>query len=103
LTLRHAPASPPFPYTTLFRSLGPNFFEPTVVTDVDSSMNLFQEETFGPILAMQTVKGAEEAIRHANDSPFALAASVWTKDAKKGDRKSTRLNSSHVSISYAVF
>ena len=64
--------------------LGSNFFEPTVVTDVDSTMNLFQEETFGPILAIQSVKDAAEAVRHANDSPFALAASVWTKDAKKG-------------------
>src|SRR6202007_689908 len=39
--------------------LGANFFEPTVVSDVDSTMNLFREETFGPILAIQTVKDAE--------------------------------------------
>src|SRR5437773_270681 len=78
--------------------LGPNFFEPTVVTDVDSSMNLFQEETFGPILAMQTVKGAEEAIRHANDSPFALAASVWTKDAKKGHSIAERIRAGAVMV-----
>ncbi|PYT54689.1 MAG: succinate-semialdehyde dehydrogenase, partial [Acidobacteria bacterium] len=50
--------------------LGPNFFEPTVVTGVDSSMRLFQEETFGPILAIQTVRDAKEAIVRANDSPF---------------------------------
>ena len=64
--------------------LGSNFFEPTVVTDVDSTMNLFQEETFGPILAIQTVKDDAEALRRANDSSFALAASVWTKNTKKG-------------------
>ncbi|OLB29057.1 MAG: hypothetical protein AUH13_17440 [Acidobacteria bacterium 13_2_20CM_58_27] len=82
--------------------LGPNFFEPTVVTDVDSSMNLFQEETFGPILAMQTVKGAEEAIRHANDSPFALAASVWTKDAKKGQSIAERIRAGAVMVNDAI-
>src|SRR5229473_6374834 len=64
--------------------LGPSFFEPTVIMDVDSTMRLFQEETFGPILAIQTVKDAGVAIQHANDSPFALAASVWTSDTKKG-------------------
>src|SRR6266446_4700650 len=42
--------------------LGANFFEPTVITNVDSTMKLFQEETFGPILAIQTVADAEEAI-----------------------------------------
>ncbi|MGB8475748.1 MAG: aldehyde dehydrogenase family protein, partial [Candidatus Acidiferrum sp.] len=61
--------------------LGENFFEPTVLAGVDSSMKLFQEETFGPILAVQSTKDAEEAVARANDSPFALAASVWTSDA----------------------
>src|SRR5258708_3577987 len=60
--------------------LGANFFEPTVISGVDSSMKLFQQETFGPILAIQVVKDAKEAIAQANDSPFALAASIWTKD-----------------------
>ena len=64
--------------------LGPNFFEPTVVTGVDSSMKLFQEETFGPILAIQAVRDAKEAIVRANDSPFALAASIWTKNQSRG-------------------
>src|SRR6266853_6343204 len=45
--------------------LGANFFEPTVITNVDSSMKLFQEETFGPILAIQPVRGTEEAITRA--------------------------------------
>ena len=58
--------------------LGANFFEPTVLTGVDSSMQLFRDETFGPILAVQVVRDAEEAIRLANDTDFALAASVWT-------------------------
>jgi len=45
--------------------LGPNFFEPTVISGVDSSMKLFQEETFGPILAIQIVRDAQEAIAQA--------------------------------------
>src|SRR5437016_14880 len=60
--------------------LGPNFFEPTVIVGVDSSMRLFQAETFGPILAIQVVRDAKQEITQANDSPFALAASMWTKD-----------------------
>ncbi len=82
--------------------LGPNFFEPTVITGVDSSMRLFQEETFGPILAMQTVKSSEEAVQRANDSPFALAASVWTKDVKKGQAIAQRLRAGAVMINDAI-
>ena len=82
--------------------LGPNFFEPTVITGVDSSMNLFREETFGPILAMQTVKDSEEAIQRANDSPFALAASVWTENAKKGQAIAQRLRAGAVMVNDAV-
>src|SRR6202020_1087552 len=64
--------------------LGPNFFEPTVIVDVDSASRLFRGETFGPILAIQRVAGAAEAVSRANDSRFALAASIWTADATRG-------------------
>lgn len=82
--------------------LGPNFFEPTVIIGVDSSMKLFQEETFGPILAMQTVRDAEEAIQRANDSPFALAASVWTSDARRGEAIAKRLRAGAVMVNDAI-
>ena len=82
--------------------LGPNFFEPTVITNVDSSMRLFQEETFGPILAMQTVRDAEEAVARANDSPFALAASVWTSNKQQGETIARRLRAGAVMVNDAI-
>ncbi len=82
--------------------LGPNFFEPTVVAGVDSSMKLFQEETFGPILAMQIVHDAEEAVARANDSPFALAASVWTSDRRRGEAIAHRLRAGAVMVNDAI-
>lgn len=66
--------------------LGPNFFEPTVITGVESSMKLFQDETFGPIMAIQVVRDVEEAVKRANDSEFALSASIWTSDLEGGKR-----------------
>jgi acyl-CoA reductase-like NAD-dependent aldehyde dehydrogenase len=66
--------------------LGPNFFEPTVITGVESSMKLFQDETFGPIMAIRVVRDAEQAVKLANDSEFALSASVWTSDLEGGQR-----------------
>jgi len=71
--------------------LGPNFFEPTVIVGVESSMKLFQDETFGPIMAIRVVKDAEEALRLANDSEFALSASVWTSDLEGGQRLAREL------------
>jgi acyl-CoA reductase-like NAD-dependent aldehyde dehydrogenase len=82
--------------------LGANFFGPTVIAGVNSSMRIFQEETFGPILAMQTVKDAEEAIAGANDSTFALAASVWTGDAKRGQAIAGRLRAGAVMVNDAI-
>lgn len=82
--------------------LGPNFFEPTVIAGVDSSMRLFREETFGPILAMQTVHDAEEAITRANDSSFALSASVWTRDAARGESIAKRLRAGAVMVNDAI-
>ena len=82
--------------------LGPNFFEPTVIAGVNSSMKLFQEETFGPILAVQSVANSEEAIARANDSPFALAASIWTSDTDRGQAIAARLRTGAVMINDAI-
>ena len=82
--------------------LGLNFFEPTVIARVDSSMKLFQEETFGPILAIQIMKDAQEAITHANDSPFALAASIWTKSKTRGLALAAELRAGAVMVNDAI-
>ncbi len=82
--------------------LGPNFFEPTVVSGVNASMRLFQEETFGPILAVQIVADAEEALRLANDSDFTLAASVWTRDKSQGLDIARRLNAGAVMVNDVI-
>jgi len=82
--------------------LGPGFFEPAVVTKVNSSMKLFQEETFGPIMAIQTVRDSEEAIAMANDSPFTLAASVWTGNPKRGAGMAARLRAGSVMVNDVI-
>src|ERR1700722_20675935 len=82
--------------------LGPNFFEPTVIVDVDSASRLFQEETFGPILAIQRVANADEAVTRANDSRFALAASVWTANAGLAKKIAAQLRAGSVMINDAI-
>jgi acyl-CoA reductase-like NAD-dependent aldehyde dehydrogenase len=62
------------------------FYEPTVLTNVDHSMKIMTEETFGPVLPIMRVKNEQEAVRLANDSIYGLNASVWTKDKAKGER-----------------
>lgn len=82
--------------------LGENFFEPAVISHVDASMRLFLEETFGPLLAVQPVKDADEAVSRANDSPFALAASVWTSNASRGKALAARLRAGAVMVNDAI-
>jgi acyl-CoA reductase-like NAD-dependent aldehyde dehydrogenase len=83
------------------RDEGGHFFEPTLVVDVDHSMDLMREETFGPTLPIMKVKDADEAIRLANDSPYGLQASVWTKDAAKGERLARRVEAGAVTVNDA--
>lgn len=54
------------------------FFEPTVLDDVSPDSEIAREELFGPVLSVLPVSSVEEAIQVANNSPYALAASVWT-------------------------
>jgi betaine-aldehyde dehydrogenase len=59
------------------RDGGGDFFEPTVLVDVDHSMKIMREETFGPVIPVMKVRDADEAVRLANDSPYGLSASVF--------------------------
>jgi acyl-CoA reductase-like NAD-dependent aldehyde dehydrogenase len=74
------------------------FFEPTVLVDVDHSMKCMTEETFGPTLPIMRVDSAEEGLRLANDSPFGLAASVWTRDIARGEALARRMQAGAVSV-----
>jgi succinate-semialdehyde dehydrogenase/glutarate-semialdehyde dehydrogenase len=78
--------------------LGANFLEPAVVTGVTHDMDLMREETFGPVIAIRAVASADEAVALANDSPFALAASVWTSDPHRGAAIASRVHAGSVMV-----
>ncbi len=67
------------------------FFEPTVLADVDHSMRCMREETFGPTLPVMRVPNVDEAVRLANDGPYGLQASVWTRDTRRGEVVARRI------------
>jgi acyl-CoA reductase-like NAD-dependent aldehyde dehydrogenase len=77
---------------------GGHFFEPTVLVDVDHSMECMREETFGPTLPIMKVRDADEALRMANDSPYGLQASLWTRDLRKGEALAHRVESGVVNV-----
>jgi acyl-CoA reductase-like NAD-dependent aldehyde dehydrogenase len=84
------------------RGPGPgDFYEPTLLVDVDHTMGCMTEETFGPTLPVMKVRDADEAVRLANDSFYGLQASVWTKDAAKGERLARMIEAGVVSVNDA--
>jgi acyl-CoA reductase-like NAD-dependent aldehyde dehydrogenase len=77
------------------------FFEPTVLTDVDHTMEIMTEETFGPTLPIMKVRDAEEALRLANDSRYGLNSSVWTRDIEKGRALADRVDAGSTCVNDA--
>jgi succinate-semialdehyde dehydrogenase/glutarate-semialdehyde dehydrogenase len=78
--------------------LGQQFYSPTLITEVSPAMQLMQQETFGPVLPVIPFTTDDEAVRLTNASEFGLAASVFTKDAKRGNAIAQRLNAGAVMI-----
>lgn len=83
--------------------LAGSFYPPTVVADVNHTMTLMREETFGPVLPVMTFKSEEEAIALANDSVFGLTASVWTKNVRRGRRVAERIEAGTVMVNEVLY
>jgi acyl-CoA reductase-like NAD-dependent aldehyde dehydrogenase len=79
-----------------------HFYEPTVLVDVDHSMQAMTEETFGPTLPIMRVADAEEALRLANDSPYGLGASIYTGDGRRGQELARRIEAGAVCVNDAL-
>ncbi|MBL4848338.1 MAG: aldehyde dehydrogenase family protein [Planctomycetes bacterium] len=78
------------------------FVAPTVIGGIEADYLVQREESFGPVVTIMAVADADEAIRRANDSPYGLTASVWTRDDREADRIARALHTGSVFINDAL-
>ena len=78
------------------------FYAPTIVTGVTEDMEIYVEETFGPVLPVMSVRDESEAIRLANDHQYGLTGSVWTSDKKRGLSLAKRMHCGQVNVNDVV-
>jgi acyl-CoA reductase-like NAD-dependent aldehyde dehydrogenase len=79
------------------------FYQPTILLDVDHNMRIMQEETFGPALPIMMVDSAEEAVRLANESTYALAASVWSANLTRAQSIANKIQAGTVFINDCLY
>jgi acyl-CoA reductase-like NAD-dependent aldehyde dehydrogenase len=79
-----------------------DFFAPTVVVDVDHSMKVMRDETFGPVMPIMKVRSGFEAVQLANDSEFGLNSSVWTGDVRRGRDLACQVEAGQVCINDVI-
>ena len=78
------------------------YFQPTVLGDVQPGMPAYDEELFGPVAALISARDAEDAVRIANDTPFGLGASIWTRDLNQGEKLTAAIEAGMVFINGLV-
>lgn len=69
-----------------------NYLAPQVLLDVNHSMDVMYEETFGPVVGIMKVKNDEEALKLMNDSPYGLTASIWTENEDEAIDLGSKVN-----------
>lgn len=78
-----------------------SFIEPTVLIDIPTHVELFREETFGPVVPLVPFNDVDEAVRMANDSPYGLQAAVFTRDISRAFDVAYRLEAGGVIINWS--
>lgn len=78
------------------------FYQPTIIKNVTPNMHIAQEEVFGPVAPIMTVKDEKEAIKIANDSEYGLGASIWTKDLDTAEKLAENIETGIVSVNNVV-
>jgi acyl-CoA reductase-like NAD-dependent aldehyde dehydrogenase len=84
--------------------IGPLFYEPTILTGVRPGMLVHREETFGPVASVYPFAAEADAVEMANDTPYGLNASIWSRDTRHAERlaRSIRAGSVNINESYAA-
>jgi acyl-CoA reductase-like NAD-dependent aldehyde dehydrogenase len=75
-----------------------DWYEPTVIADVDHSMKVMRDETFGPVIPVMKVRDTDEAVRMANDTSYGLGGAVFAGDAENGERIARRIEAGTVAV-----
>lgn len=82
--------------------LGPNYIEPTILTNITPDMSLWHSETFGPVISIITFTTEEEALALANDTPTGLASYFYTQDMERIFRVSAALENGIVGVNEGI-
>jgi succinate-semialdehyde dehydrogenase/glutarate-semialdehyde dehydrogenase len=75
-----------------------NFFEPTVLTEIDPDNDAYREELFGPVAQVYRVSSEEEAVKLANDTPFGLGSYLMTTDPEQAERVADQIDAGMVYV-----
>jgi betaine-aldehyde dehydrogenase len=75
-----------------------SFYRPTLIADVEETSEAYRDEVFGPVLTVRPFTDDDDALRQANDTPYGLAASAWTRDVYRAQRASREIKAGCVWI-----